>query len=627
MTILAFLLTALMPLHIQEVEVTAQQTEVNASPFRVVSTIWIDEIQSLPITTVADILRYLPGVDVRARGANGMQADVSVRGGTFDQVQIMINGVNLTDTHTGHYSMNLPISPLLIERIELIQGTSTQLFGLNAFSGAINIVTKDRHLSSDSSLVLIAQLGVGMNGYIQPEVAARVHRGEWYMNGAVEYSRSDGYFAPSPSVKEQMALDNSDYQLSNIYLQTGWRDLDIQLGAQYKDIGAGMFYGFGSQNQFDATRTGFASAEYAHRWGAWGIRTQCSYRANYDHYQWHRGEQANSNTHLTQNAAASFKAHFASRIGTTTAGVELRNEHIKSTSLVDSLYPNGCNRFNVNYCVDQTFHYNYLSANIGIGGNYNTYCGYHMIGEANIGYEYALSGKVYVNVNRSMRLPTFTDLYYNAGKQLGNKYLRPEEAWTVTVGTDYSHAFGPQMGALNVQGMVYYRYGKNIIDWLFTPGDVLRPFHASNLPLVQTVGVETELAYRMGEWLPYVGVRYAYNYVDIDLRQTGSRYLDHLRHHLVLRLNHAFAISHKHHWVLGADWTLTYQQRVGQYNDAEGNICDYLPVVLLDGAVYWRHPHVCLRMECTNMTGRHYYDYGGILQPGSWLKGVVTLRW
>jgi iron complex outermembrane receptor protein len=91
---------------------------------RLTAQIQHEEITALPITTISDLLCYLPGLDVRSRGTSSAQTDVSLYGGTFDQVLVLLNGVPVSDVQTGHYSLNLPISTKLIERIEILQGTS-----------------------------------------------------------------------------------------------------------------------------------------------------------------------------------------------------------------------------------------------------------------------------------------------------------------------------------------------------------------------------------------------------------------------------------------------------------------------------------------------------------------------
>ena len=636
-------------LSLQEVLVTAHKAEVHSESYRLITQVSHAEIEVLPIQTVADILQYLPGVDVRTRGANGAQADLSMRGGTFDQVLVMLNGVSLSDFHTGHYALNIPISTELIERVEVLQGTSASLHG--AFSGAINIVTTSPQASPQGREHHVTlKLTGGMNGLVTPEVAASLALPETHtslegrpggINISAGYSRADGYYAPSPTEKEATACKNSDFKLANLYFQTRWRGLDVQAGAQWKDAGLGMGYGFGSQDQFDATRTAFASARYEHRWGAWRLDAQAAYRANYDRYEWHRGQRLYGNFHFAQTASAAVATHYASRVGTTSFGVSVRNENIHSTNLGDTINPNGQvpnvadfplsevrvldlvrggNRFHANYYAEQTFYYAGLSASIGINGTYNTRFGHHIGGGANIGYAFRHGGKVYVNANRALRMPTFTDLYYNAGNQLGNRHLKPEEAWLLSLGYKGEWRFGNHPSpnthhhSLSVSADWYYRWGRNIIDWVYVAEDTKRPYHAMNQQQVNATGMELSVAYRLNEWLRCVSVDYAYTYLDLDLKESGSRYLDYLSHKLAIHLEHGIYKG------FGASWTVRFQKREGQYNNAEGAVADYRPVWLLDGSVYWQNRYLRVSADCTNITNTRYYDYGGILQPGAWAK-------
>ena len=643
-------------LSLQEVLVVSHKAEVNSEAYRLITEVSQAEIEALPIQTVADILQYLPGVDVRTRGANGAQADISMRGGTFDQVLVLLNGVPLSDFHTGHYALNIPVSTEMIERVEVLQGTSANLHG--AFSGAINIVTRNfPSLQGGDRGRLSLKLTAGMNGLVNPEIAATFalpnHNslpcGEGrggVINLSAEYSRAEGYYAPRPTEKEATACRNSDFQLANIYFQTRWRGLDVQAGAQWKDAGLGMGYGFGSQDQFDATRTAFASGRYEHRWGAWRLDAQAAYRANYDRYEWHRGQRLYGNFHFAQTASAALSAHYASKIGTTSFGVSVRNENMHSTNLGDTINPDGQvpnvadfpladvrvldlikggNRFHTNYYAEQTFYYAGLSASIGINGTYNTQFGHHLGGGANIGYEFKKAGTIYVNANRSLRMPTFTDLYYNAGNQLGNRNLKPEEAWLLSIGykgnlSSLPFREGSGLGSFSWAVDWYYRWGKNIIDWVYVPTDTKRPFHAENQQQVNATGLELSLAYRLNEWLRCVSVDYAYTYLDLDLKEAGSRYLDYLSHKLAIHLEHGIYKG------LGASWTVRFQKREGQYNNAEGEVADYQPVWLLDGSVYWQNKYLRVSADCTNMTNTRYYDYGGILQPGAWAKVSIKAK-
>lgn len=642
-------------LSLQEVLVVSQKAEVESTNHRLVTVISKDRIQAMPVQTVSDVLKYMPGVDIRTRGANGAQSDVSMRGGTFDQVLVMLNGINLTDAHTGHYSMNLPIPTIMMDKVEVLEGTGTKLFGLNAFAGAINVTTpKPEPLSKgQQSLHMAGKLSAGMYGYVHPELGIQVQRGAWYLNGAAEYSRADGYNAPQAADKEQEALKNTDFKLANIYLQTGYKGLDVQIGAQYKDAGAGMFYG-SSTDQFDATRTAFASANYAYQWGKWGLDAQASYRANYDRYEWHRGQRLYGNFHFSQTTVANIKGHYASPIGTSTVGVEVRNENIHSTNLGDTINPDGQvpnvagfnlgdvrvldlvkgkNRLNLNYFAEQTFCWQDVSASVGVSGNWNTMFGNNIAGGANIGYRYAPQGTVYINANRSLRLPTFTDLYYKAGQQRGNRDLQPEKAWVVSVGTKYSKGLGNLRpdgqrtgGTISVAADWYYRWGRDIIDWVYDESDQL--YHAQNWNRVNATGLEVGVNYHLNDWLRDVRVQYAYTWLDVDMSKTVSSYLDYLSHKLIIGIDHGIwnGMIHGQKMVIGANWSLRWQKREGQFKNVAGQTESYQPVCLLDGAVYAEYNMVRVAAECTNMTNRHYYDYGGVLQPGAWAKMSIQFR-
>lgn len=626
---------------LEGVEVTHRMTEVNSDAYRLVTSISEEEFRDLPVVTISDVLNYMPGIDVRTRCANGAQADVSMRGGTFDQVLIMVNGVSMSDAQTGHYSMNLPVDPALIERIEILQGASPEIFGVNAFSGAINIITKRTGDYADDYRL---RLTGGMYGLVSPSLAVRWQRNDCHYAISGSYQRSDGYNAPGASEKETTAMRNSDNRIAHIFFQSSFYGVDVQAGAEYKDAGAGMFYGFGSQDQYDATRTAFAAAQYKHQWGGWGLQAQLSYRANYDRYEWHRGQRLYGNFHFTQNAAASVKGSYSYSIGRTTIGLEVRNENIRSTNLGDTVNPNGQrpnvegfelsdlrvldlvlgdNRLNVNYFVNQAFFYKNFSASLGVNGNYNSRFGNNVAGGLNLGYAYLPGSSVYVNANRSLRMPTFTDLYYNAGNQLGSRDLRPEKAWTIDLGANYNKSFG-RAGSLKTEVNAYYRFGRDIIDWVFVPDDAKRPFHAQNVEKVDAAGVELSAAYTWNRWLRRVQLSYAYTYMDMGEHLEMSRYLDYLSHKVVLRVDHGIAGFKNSE--IAASWVLTYQRREGNYNNVDGQVCSYRPVLLLDGQLYWQNRNFKVAVDVTNITNRHYYDYGGILQPGAWAKVTFSAK-
>lgn len=561
-----------------------------------------DEIQHLPISNISDVLTCLSGIDVRSRGTSNTQTDISLYGGTFDQVLVCLNGVPVNDAQTGHYAMNLPISPALIERIEVRQGNAALTAG--AFTGLVNIITRK---TWEDQYTL--QMSAGTNSDIHPLFAGNWRRGETHINTSVEYARSDGYYAPTSDAKEQAALENTDFQLANLYLQARRRNLDAQIGMQYKDAGLGTGYGFASIDQFDATRTLFASIQNRWDFGPyWSLSAQASYRTNYDRYEWHRGTV--TNRHWTHSTRAALKAeYFHPEIGTTTLRAEIQDDYIHSTNM--GIH----NRLHATFSAKHLYEYRGWVASLGAAGHYNNWFGWDGTGFAYVGYE-----SLFLTASRSVRMPTWTDLYYKAGVQRGSTDLKAEKAWTLALNGHYEW-YWQNAGRLTVSGNIFYRWGEDIIDWTFNSTDSL--YHATNQNKVNTFGLELNAVYHLNDWLRNVSIRYGFTDLSLDVAKAMSSYLDYLRHKVILNIDHGIYVWDK--GCIGANWSLRWQDREGTYVDIYGTPGNpYSPVLLLDGSIYMEIAHVRVSLDCTNMTNRHYYDFGGILEPGA--HGQISVK-
>ena len=133
------------PLHIADEMVVTGSSMPRSLEFvsQSISIISKEEIAALPVSSIADLLETVSGVDVRQRGASGIQADVSIRGSFFEQALILVDGFNVSDGQTAHHNMNLPVNLSDIERIEILKGPGARVYGHNAMAGVINIITKD----------------------------------------------------------------------------------------------------------------------------------------------------------------------------------------------------------------------------------------------------------------------------------------------------------------------------------------------------------------------------------------------------------------------------------------------------------------------------------------------------
>src|SRR5690625_4255108 len=106
-----------------------------------------EQIAKMPVRSVNELLTYVGGLDIRQRGPFGGQADVSIDGGTFEQTLVLLNGIKLLDDQTAHIMMSIPVPVEAIERIEVLRGAAARVYGINALTGAINIVTKKENTS------------------------------------------------------------------------------------------------------------------------------------------------------------------------------------------------------------------------------------------------------------------------------------------------------------------------------------------------------------------------------------------------------------------------------------------------------------------------------------------------
>jgi len=194
-----------------EIIIEANKT-LDFSNVSVIATIEQKDIQFAPINNLQDLLEYLQGVDIRSRGTEGVQADVSIRGGTFDQNIVLLNGINFTDPQTGHHSLNLPIDVSIIERIEILQGVDSWNAGVPIFCGAINIITKN-----PTKNVINPYFSYGMNDFYKVgfSTAAKLFSSKLSVVTNLNLTKSDGY-----AIK-------TDFKIINGFIFLNFRDAEI----------------------------------------------------------------------------------------------------------------------------------------------------------------------------------------------------------------------------------------------------------------------------------------------------------------------------------------------------------------------------------------------------------------
>ncbi|MCW8850669.1 MAG: TonB-dependent receptor plug domain-containing protein, partial [Melioribacteraceae bacterium] len=216
--------------NLDSVIVTANRAESNFSEIgRSISVIAQKEIELLPINNIQDLLELTSGLDVKQRGPEGVQADVAIRGGSFEQTLILIDGIKLTDPQTGHHNMNLPISFSQVERVEILKGQGSQTYGANAFSGVVNIITKKNAVNN-----LNIELNGGENNYYNLGINGSLKLGNTNHHLSVDKSKSDGYRYNTEFDNYNLSMNNS-FNLSNSVINT-------LIGYADKNFGANSYY-------------------------------------------------------------------------------------------------------------------------------------------------------------------------------------------------------------------------------------------------------------------------------------------------------------------------------------------------------------------------------------------------
>ncbi len=622
-------ISSIKDIEVEEVVVSAQRAPVAFSQVaRIVKVIGKEEIQSAPVQSIQDLLRYALNADVRQRGNLGVQADVSIRGGSFDQVLILLNGININDPQTGHHSLNLPVSLDAIERIEILEGPASRTYGPNAFSGAINIIT-----GTSDNPNLKARLSGGEYGFYDAGLSATLINGKVKNFISADHRSSDGY------------QKNTDFNLTDAFYQGKLNSkvgaLDWQLGHSERSFGANSFYTPAYPDQFEQVKTTFASVkletgEKLH------FAPSVYWRRNQDRFELFRYPESTPawykahNYHLTDVYGANLNTWFTSPIGKTAIGADFRSENIWSTVLgkpLDNPIPvrgeNGINfaksdsRTNFGLYAEHSIYLEKFTASAGIMANWNSQLGsaWNLFPGIDISYHLSDIIKWYASVNSSLRMPTFTDLYYSSPTNIGNSSLLPEKA------IEYESGFKYRLKGVEGHLAYFHRSGKNMIDWVKKPDENI--WYAQNITILNTDGLELSAKINprklFDKKLFIKSINLSWSWLNQD-KQSGiyaSKYvLDFLKHKINLSLSHEVIKN------VGINWEFSYQDRNGTYTNWEGskygNEVDYKPFVLIDSRLYWNRKNTNVYLEVTNLLDRGYYDFGNIQQPGRWLRiGVI----
>jgi vitamin B12 transporter len=482
---------------------------------RTINIITAKDIKNSAATNVADLLQQVTGVDVRRRGTGGGQSDLYIRGGGFDQTLLLIDGIKMDDAQTGHHTMNAALPIEVIERIEIIKGPAARIFGQNAFTGAINIVTKKR-LNNKVSINVEA----GSFGQLNGSVTLGKETENSSIIAHVGALTSDGY------------RNNSDYNNQNYFLKGIFnkKKQPIEVIAAFfdKKFGAENFYTTNvTFNEYEETQNSLLGVSTTFKSNKFNVTPRIYWRRGQDMFLLRRDDpEFYRNFHITNKIGVETNASYTSDIGITGFGVDFSRFSIQSNNLGERV------RTMVNFFLEHRFKLGSFDITPGIAATYFSDFKFNAFPGLDIGVQISDKVKVYGNVGYTFRAPTFTDLYYSDPATSGNPNLEPEKAFAQEIGLKYrDDKFSGSLAIFN-------RDSEDLIDYVRQNTSV-NIFTAANIAEVSTQGVEFESAYnfKMNNYNQTITFGYTYLNDDIlDQNKDLSRYsLNTLKHQLITR--------------------------------------------------------------------------------------------
>ncbi|EDM45124.1 TonB-dependent receptor [unidentified eubacterium SCB49] len=486
---------------------------------RTITVISSEEIKNSAATNVADVLQQFAGVDIRRRGTSGGQADLYIRGGGFDQTLLLIDGIKTDNAQTGHNTMNAALPIEVIERIEIIKGPAARVFGHNAFTGAINIVTKkvsQNALSLKAEAGSFGQLNLGATTNLNFENSSHIIN--------VGRSISSGY-------RYNSDYDNSDYFMKNVFNKNK-QAIEMITSFSERNLGANGFYANesaidqyqSSQNSLFALLTEFKTEKQVIKPRIYWLRSQNEYLFVRDEPLTYR------NLHFTHKVGAEVNTTYTSKLGTTGVGLDVSETFINSNNLGNR------DRFTANVFLEHRFKLlnNKLDITPGAALTYFSDFDFYAFPGLDVGYKFNNQFKVYGNIGYTYRIPTYTDLYYTDSSTLGNPDLEVEEAFAKEIGVKYS------ISGFSIATSFYERDTNNLIDYI-RPDVTTEVYTATNIAEVNTKGFEVDMSYQFKINSYNQTVSTSYNYLKDDILNQNkdlSRYsLNTLKHHFTTRLN------------------------------------------------------------------------------------------
>ncbi len=573
--------------NLDSILVTANRVPTSFSEIgRSIEVINQKEIRQLPVSTIQDLLEHASGIDVKQRGTEGVQADVSIRGGSFEQTLILIDGIKLTDPQTGHHNMNLPIALDQVERVEILKGQGSRIYGANAFSGVINIITR-KNANNNFQL----NLQGGEHSFYKLGINSSWKFGITNHHVSFSKTKSDGYRFNTNFENYNFSINNS-FNFSRAVINTLYGFTD-------KNFGANSYYTTRFPNQAEKTKTQLAAISSDIEFDSFSLIPKIYWRKNDDEFVLDKYNHSfYKNNHETNVYGGELQATTNILGGATSFGIEYTSDKIVSNNLGEH------QRERKGFFIEQKVNLaKYLNLNLGgFAFNYSN-LGWKFWPGFDVAYSPTSNLKIFVNFGRAFRIPTYTELYYSDPVTKGNPKLQPEESNNYELGINYN------LKSVKLNASVFRREGKNQIDYIKEVDEI---WNAKNITEVNTNGFEIGALFRFeeGSFLNTIQIDYTYlNSDKIETEQISRYTLTHLKHDLNVKLFKKLPLG------ISQGWTLNYENRI--------SLEDHFTI---DAKLTKTFSNLNVFIKVSNVLDEVYEEIPGVPLPGRWIIGGVKIN-
>lgn len=609
------------------ITITASITPLSASKTgRNIIIIKGDLLSKMPVNSIDELIRFIPGVEVQSRGPMGAQSNITIRGGTFQQVLIILDGIRLNDPLTGHFNSYIPISPAEIERIEILKGASSAVYGAEAVGGVVHIITKTfaaKNLKNGHKIN--AQFVAGQFGLKNLQAGGTFHSNK--TTGSIGLITNNATGQQLRGVKGYFNLTTFSASLKQ-EIGKNW-SIAYRFGLDDRNFNAQNFYTqFLSDSATEYVASTWNHLKVDYRKNKHHLSLDFGAKKTMDEYQFNKRTNANINNSKLQQALAIYDYQLSEQ-ASITGGVQLIDRKIMSNDRGDHAVKTVGMFVLLNQKIGKD-----LTINPALRADWNELSGWKILPQLNANYRYQdflFRG----SIGRTSRDADFTERFNNykrsnvpANSRIGNPDLMPETSLSYEFGVDYF--LGKNF---KVSTTLFERFHNGLIDWVRTPyANMPRQVNlipngvyniASNIAKVNTSGVETDLQYTYS-FAAQHSLTGGIGFVWMRSRSSDSIPSLYVSNHAKEFLNFFVGFRHK---VLGISVNGLYKERNPQ-NPVVGIVPlnkSYFLMNLRMDANLSKKDEFALFVQADNLFNKTYSDILGSVMPSRWLMGGVKV--